>query len=61
VVQLLTQPGAIFQAAPVRTIVYADYMAKVGFIKPPEMSHRLATLWAQCPFRFAGSSFAPQV
>ena len=34
VVQLLTQPGAIFQAAPVRTMVYADYMAKVGFIKP---------------------------
>jgi NitT/TauT family transport system substrate-binding protein len=34
VVQLLTQPGAIFQAAPVRTMVYADYMAKMGFIKP---------------------------
>ena len=34
VVQLLSQPGAIFQAAPVRTMVYADYMAKVGFIKP---------------------------
>ncbi|MFM9939557.1 MAG: ABC transporter substrate-binding protein [Hyphomicrobiaceae bacterium] len=34
VVQLLTQPGAIFQAAPVRTMVYADYMAKAGFIKP---------------------------
>src|SRR5262245_1400375 len=32
--QLLTQPGAIFQAAPVRTMVYADYMAKIGFIKP---------------------------
>jgi NitT/TauT family transport system substrate-binding protein len=34
VVQLLTQPGAIFQAAPVRTMVYAEYMAKAGFIKP---------------------------
>jgi NitT/TauT family transport system substrate-binding protein len=34
VVQLLTQPGAIFQAAPVRTMVYADYMGKIGFIKP---------------------------
>ena len=34
VVRLLTQPGAIFQAAPVRTGVYADYMAKAGFIKP---------------------------
>jgi len=32
--QLLTQPGAIFQAAPVRTMVYAEYMAKAGFIKP---------------------------
>ena len=38
VVQLLTQPGAIFQAAPVRTGVYADYMAKVGFIKPTPKS-----------------------
>jgi NitT/TauT family transport system substrate-binding protein len=34
VVQLLTQPGANFQAAPVRTMVYANYMAKAGFIKP---------------------------
>jgi len=34
VATLLTQPGAIFQAAPVRTMVYADYMAKAGFIKP---------------------------
>ena len=34
VVQLLLQPGAIFQAAPVRTMVYAEYMAKAGFIKP---------------------------
>jgi NitT/TauT family transport system substrate-binding protein len=34
VVELLTQPGAIFQAAPVRTMVYAEYMAKAGFIKP---------------------------
>jgi NitT/TauT family transport system substrate-binding protein len=32
--QLLQQPGAIFQAAPVRTMVYAEYMAKAGFIKP---------------------------
>lgn len=31
--QLLTQPGAIFQAAPVRTMVYATYMYKAGFIK----------------------------
>ena len=34
VMQLLTQPGAIFQSVPVRTGVYADYMAKAGFIKP---------------------------
>ena len=32
--RLLTQPGAIFQAAPIRTMVYAEYMAKAGFIKP---------------------------
>jgi NitT/TauT family transport system substrate-binding protein len=32
-VQLFKQPGAIFQAAPVRTMVYAGYMAKAGFIK----------------------------
>ncbi len=38
VVQLMTQPGAIFQAAPVRTMVYADYMAKAGFIKPAPKS-----------------------
>jgi len=31
--QLLTQPGAIFQAAPVNTMVYATYMYKAGFIK----------------------------
>jgi NitT/TauT family transport system substrate-binding protein len=31
--QLLTQPGAIFQAAPVRTMVYATYMYKAGFTK----------------------------
>ena len=36
--QLLTQPGAIFQAAPVRTMVYAEYMAKAGFIKPAPKS-----------------------
>ena len=34
VVQLLTQRGAIYQAEPVRTMVYAEYMAKAGFIKP---------------------------
>jgi hypothetical protein len=33
-VQLLTQPGAIYQAEPVSTMVYAEYMAKAGFIKP---------------------------
>jgi NitT/TauT family transport system substrate-binding protein len=38
VVQLFTQPGAIFQAAPVRTMVYAEYMAKAGFIKPTPKS-----------------------
>jgi NitT/TauT family transport system substrate-binding protein len=31
--QLLMQPGAIFQAAPVRTMVYATYMYKAGFTK----------------------------
>jgi NitT/TauT family transport system substrate-binding protein len=34
VARLLTQPGAIYQAEPVRTMVYAEYMAKAGFIKP---------------------------
>jgi NitT/TauT family transport system substrate-binding protein len=34
VVRIFTQPGAIYQAAPVRTMVYAEYMAKAGFIKP---------------------------
>jgi NitT/TauT family transport system substrate-binding protein len=34
IVQLLMQRGAIYQAEPVRTMVYAEYMAKVGFIKP---------------------------
>jgi len=38
VVQLFKQPGAIFQAAPFRTMVYADYMAKAGFIKPAPKS-----------------------
>jgi NitT/TauT family transport system substrate-binding protein len=38
IVQLLTQPGAIYQAAPVRTMVYAEYMAKAGFIKPAPKS-----------------------
>jgi NitT/TauT family transport system substrate-binding protein len=32
-VALLTQPYAIFQAAPVRSMVYAQYMYKAGFIK----------------------------
>ena len=32
--RLLTQPGAIYQATPIRTMVYAEYMAKAGFIKP---------------------------
>jgi NitT/TauT family transport system substrate-binding protein len=36
--RLLTQPGAIFQAAPIRTMVYADYMAKIGFVKPTPKS-----------------------
>ncbi len=31
--QLFTQPGAIYQAAPVRSMVYATYMYKAGFIK----------------------------
>jgi hypothetical protein len=30
----LTQLGAIFQAAPVRTRVYAEDVANAGFIKP---------------------------
>ena len=38
VVQLFKQPGALFQAAPIRTMVYADYMAKAGFIKPAPKS-----------------------
>jgi NitT/TauT family transport system substrate-binding protein len=37
-VHLLTQPGAIYQAEPVRTMVYAEYMAKAGFIKPTPKS-----------------------
>ena len=32
-VPLFTQPGAVYQAAPVRTMVYATYMWKVGFVK----------------------------
>jgi NitT/TauT family transport system substrate-binding protein len=38
VVRVFTQPGAIYQAEPVRTMVYADYMAKAGFIKPAPKS-----------------------
>jgi len=34
IVQLVTQRGAIYQAEPVHTVVYAEYMAKAGFIKP---------------------------
>lgn len=30
---LLTQPGAIYQTSPVRTMVYATYMWKAGFTK----------------------------
>lgn len=33
---LLTQPGAIFKAAPVRSMVYAEFMAKAGFIPMPK-------------------------
>jgi NitT/TauT family transport system substrate-binding protein len=40
VVAIFTQPGAIYQAEPVRTMVYADYMAKAGFIKPAPASWR---------------------
>ena len=36
--RLLTQPGAIYQPEPVRTMVYAEYMAKAGFIKPTPKS-----------------------
>jgi NitT/TauT family transport system substrate-binding protein len=38
VAALMIQPGAIFQAAPIRTMVYADFMAKIGFIKPTPKS-----------------------
>ncbi|MBO0740157.1 MAG: hypothetical protein J2P51_01865 [Hyphomicrobiaceae bacterium] len=33
IVQLLTQRGTIYQAEPVSTMVYAEYMGKAGFIK----------------------------
>lgn len=33
IVALMTQPGAIYQTSPVRTMVYADYMWKAGFTK----------------------------
>lgn len=36
--KLLSQPGAIYQTVPVRTMVYAEYMGKAGFIKPPPKS-----------------------
>jgi len=36
--QLLAQPGAIYQAEPVRTMVYPEYMAKSGFVKPTPKS-----------------------
>ena len=32
-VPLFTQPGAVYQAAPVRTMVYATFMWKAGFVK----------------------------
>jgi NitT/TauT family transport system substrate-binding protein len=38
VAALMVQPGAIFQAAPIRTMVYAEFMAKIGFIKPAPKS-----------------------
>jgi NitT/TauT family transport system substrate-binding protein len=38
IVTLFKQKGAIFQAAPVRSMVYAEYMAKAGFIKPTPKS-----------------------
>ena len=38
VAHLLTQPGAIYQPTPIRTMVYAEYMAKAGFIKPTPKS-----------------------
>jgi NitT/TauT family transport system substrate-binding protein len=38
VMQVFMQPGAIFQAAPVRTMVYAEHMAKAGFIRPTPKS-----------------------
>src|SRR5215813_2444410 len=41
IVQLLTQRGAIYQAEPVRTMVYAEYLAKAGFIKPIPKSWKL--------------------
>jgi NitT/TauT family transport system substrate-binding protein len=31
--KIFTQTDAIYQAAPVRTMVYATYMYKAGFIK----------------------------
>ena len=37
-VALFKQDGAIYQAAPVRTMVYATYMWKAGFIKPEPKS-----------------------
>lgn len=33
IVALMTQPGAIYQSSPIRTMVYADYMWKAGFTK----------------------------
>ena len=34
----MTAPGAIFSAAPQRTQIYADYMQRVGIIKPQAKS-----------------------
>jgi len=38
IVRLLTQPRPIYRAEPVRAMVYAEYMAKTGFIKPTPTS-----------------------
>lgn len=35
---IFTQPGAIYKVEPTRTMVYATYMAKAGFIKPEPKS-----------------------
>ena len=37
-VALFTQPGAIYRAAPVKTMIYATDMWKSGYIKPEPTS-----------------------